>query len=128
MHWGASSPDKDIEAMNDVIDKAVFTELQDTAGADFVQELVGTFLEEAPGLMAELRAARDAAHADNFRRAAHSLKSNSQTFGAVRLAAAARALELAGLHPDPATDRQAIVALQAALDEAAAALQELARG
>ncbi|MDO9095543.1 MAG: Hpt domain-containing protein [Rubrivivax sp.] len=114
--------------MNDVIDKTVFAELQDTAGPEFVQELVGTFLEEAPGLMAELRAARDAAQADSFRRAAHSLKSNSQTFGALRLAEAARSLELAGLSADPEYDRQAIVALQAALDEAATALRELARG
>ena len=31
------------------IDPARFAELQDTAGADFVVELVDTFLEEAPG-------------------------------------------------------------------------------
>ena len=38
------------------IDLATFTELQNTAGADFVAELVSTFLEEAPGMLAELRA------------------------------------------------------------------------
>ncbi len=39
-----------------VIDLAVFRELQETAGADFVTELVDTFLEEAPAMLAELRA------------------------------------------------------------------------
>ena len=34
-----------------VIDPATFAELQDSAGADFVAELVGTFLEEAPALL-----------------------------------------------------------------------------
>ncbi len=37
------------------IDPARYAELQDTAGADFVVELVDTFLEEAPGMLAELR-------------------------------------------------------------------------
>src|SRR6185295_19093286 len=67
-----------------VIDKAVYAELEDTAGAEFVVELVNTFLEEAPGMLAELRSARAENHADRFRRAAHSLKSNSDTFGALR--------------------------------------------
>lgn len=112
----------------DVIDKTVFAELQNTAGADFVDELVGTFLEEAPGLLAELRAARAVADADGFRRAAHSLKSNSQTFGATALGAAARTLELAGLAADPARDQAAIAALQVAFDAAAAALKALRHG
>ena len=111
-----------------LIDKAVFTELQDTAGSDFVSELVDTFLEEVPGLLATLRAARDANDADAFRRAAHSLKSNSQTFGATALGAAARALELAGLDGDPARDHAAIDALQAAWTDAAVALKAMCHG
>ena len=73
-----------------VIDKAVYADLQEAAGAEFVAELVDTFLEEASGMLAELRSARAENHADRFRRAAHSLKSNSNTFGAVRLGALAR--------------------------------------
>ena len=37
---------------DDPIDAATFAELQDTAGAEFVGELVGTFLEEAPQMIA----------------------------------------------------------------------------
>ena len=40
------------------IDRTVFDELKATAGDEFVAELVGTLLEEAPVMLAELRAAR----------------------------------------------------------------------
>ena len=65
------------------IDAATFAELQESAGADFTKELVQTFLEEAPAMLAELRETLAAGNADAFRRAAHSLKSNSLTFGAL---------------------------------------------
>jgi len=107
-----------------VIDAATFAELQDTAGGDFVGELVGTFLEEAPQMLAELRTAMAEASADRFRRAAHSLKSNSNTFGALRLGEMARVLELGGL----VTDAAPLDALQAEYERVAAALQELSRG
>ena len=111
-----------------IIDKAVFEELQSTVGADFVTELVATFAEEAAPLLADLRAARQTADADHFRRAAHTLKSNGATFGATELEALARTLERAGLAADPAADEAAIAALQAALNRAVMALQELAHG
>ena len=111
-----------------VIDKAVYEELQETTGADFVDELVDTFLDEATGMLAELHRARTENHADRFRRAAHSLKSNSNTFGAVRLAALARELELKGLDADPARDTAAIAALEVEYKRAAAALKDLRDG
>ena len=49
---------------DDPIDAATFAELQDTAGAEFVSELIGTFLEEAPQMLAELRSAMAAASAE----------------------------------------------------------------
>ncbi len=106
-----------------VIDPHTFDELQANAGADFVVELVNTFAEEAPGLLAELRNARAAGAAERFRRAAHSLKSNSSTFGATGLADLARALELGGIPPD---DRP-IDVLALEIDTTLAALQALAR-
>jgi histidine phosphotransfer protein HptB len=112
----------------DAIDLAVFRELQDTAGADFVTELVDTFFEEAPAMLAELRNARAAADAERFRRAAHSLKSNSNTFGATTLGKLARTLELKGLDADPARDDAAIAAIDVAYRDAAEALKELTGG
>jgi HPt (histidine-containing phosphotransfer) domain-containing protein len=106
------------------IDRAVFDELNEAAGADFVVELVDTFLAEAPQMLAELRSAQAAAAAEAFRRAAHSLKTNAHTFGAAALGDQARTLELGGLPASPA----AIDALQALYDAAAAQLRELTRG
>ena len=53
-----------------LIDKTTFEELRDTAGPDFVAELVDTFVEEAPAMLDQLRVARAAGDADVFRRAA----------------------------------------------------------
>jgi HPt (histidine-containing phosphotransfer) domain-containing protein len=75
-------------------------------------------------MLAELRAAQAAGAADAFRRAAHSLKSNSNTFGATRLGALARDLELGGLIADTGP----LDALDAEYQRVAAALTELSRG
>jgi HPt (histidine-containing phosphotransfer) domain-containing protein len=109
------------------IDSATFAELQANAGADFVAELVGTFAEEAPRLIDEMRSALAAAAAERFRRAAHSLKSNSNTFGATALAEAARTLELGGL-PGPAAGTAALAALDAEYARTIVALQRMAAG
>jgi HPt (histidine-containing phosphotransfer) domain-containing protein len=108
----------------ETIDRAVFGELQATAGADFVVELLNTFFEEAPRMLAELRAAQAGGAADRFRRAAHSLKTNANTFGAAALGAAARDLEHGGL---PA-DARGIDALQAQYDATVSALKALVDG
>ena len=106
------------------IDLRTLNELRDTAGAEFVAELAATFFEEAPLMLAELRAGLAAGSAERFRRAAHSLKTNAHTFGAMALGAQARALELGGLP----TNAGGVEALEAAYGRAAAALKELCRG
>ena len=108
-----------------VIDRAVFGELRDTTGAEFVAELVDTFIEEGPGMLAELRAARAEGNAERFRRAAHSLKTNGKTFGAVKLMALAREFELKGLDADPTRDVAGLAALEAEYARAAAELKTL---
>ena len=110
------------------IDLAVYAELQATTGPEFAIELVDTFLEEAPGMMAELRAAFANGDNERFQRAAHSLKSNANTFGAVGLADLARNLELRGLDTDPLRDEAALAELEAAHASAATALKALSNG
>ena len=107
------------------IDRATFEALQQTAGAEFVAELVDTFLEEAPAMMAELRNTLAADNAVGFRRAAHSLKSNSLTFGALMLGAMARELELGGLAPVRDAGSKPLDALAEEYARVAAALSEL---
>ena len=55
-----------------LIDHTTFEELKSAAGADFVDELVGTFLEESPALLAELCSAHAEGAAERFKRATHS--------------------------------------------------------
>ena len=110
---------------DDLVDRAVFAELQATAGADFIVELVDTFLAEAPGLLANLRDAYAGAESERFRRAAHSLKSNASTFGATRLAALARELEHSGLAGGQQKTAAALTALEADYAKVAAKLTTL---
>ncbi len=107
------------------IDMKVFTELQAAAGADFVKELVETFLEEVPVMLETLRTALAAGDANGFRRSAHSLKTNGLTFGAVALGAQARELELTGLEQLGAGAAAAIDRLQQSCEQAAVDLREL---
>jgi HPt (histidine-containing phosphotransfer) domain-containing protein len=107
------------------IDRATFAALQDTAGGDFVRELVDTFLHEAPRMLDELRSALAADDAARFRRVAHSLKSNGNTFGALTFAALARDLELGGIARAREGDGEAMIRLDEAYARVAAALREL---
>ena len=112
----------------ETIDAATFKALQEAAGADFVRDLVATFLDdEAPAMMAELETALAAGDAERFRRVAHSLKSNSNTFGAVALGSVARDLELSGLD-SVASRPKPLAPLAAEYERAAAKLREMARG
>jgi HPt (histidine-containing phosphotransfer) domain-containing protein len=58
-------------------------------------ELVDAFVDEAPKRLAELRLGADQGDAALAGRAAHTLKSNGLTFGAVELAELCRRLEVA---------------------------------
>ena len=108
------------------IDRDTFRGLQDTAGADFVVELVDAFLEEAPIMFESMRSGMAEKDADKFRRAAHSLKSNANTFGATALAGLAKDLELSGLQA--ALDKpDALGPARAEYERVAAALKEMAR-
>ena len=75
------------------IDPTAIEALTASMGGAFIVELIDTFGEDARELIAALRRALAAADLDGFRRAAHSLKSTSETLGAAGLAAMARELE-----------------------------------
>jgi histidine phosphotransfer protein HptB len=109
------------------IDLATFQALQETTGKEFVTELVAAFLADAPVMLAELRAALAAGDATAFRRAAHSLKSNANTFGALTLGGMARDLELSAQAPLPETSLERVSALDQEYARAASSLAELTR-
>ena len=107
------------------IDRATFDVLKETTGAEFALELVDTFLEEAPTMLDDLRQALAAQDADKFRRAAHSLKSNCNTFGALTLGAMAKELELTNVSKVIESGAQPLTALADEYSRVAAALAEL---
>lgn len=106
-----------------LIDPALYQELQEAMGAEFAAELLDTFLGDAKNMFADLQNAVEAADVDGYRRASHSIKSNAQTFGAEVLASDARTMELSG-----AIDPDAANSLQATFDKTAVALKGLKNG
>ena len=77
-----------------LIHKATFEELKSLSGADFINELIDAFLDDAPTMIQSMRSALETKDTDTFRRNAHSLKSNAYTFGATELGELAKELEL----------------------------------
>jgi HPt (histidine-containing phosphotransfer) domain-containing protein len=78
------------------IDQATFEKLKNDVGGDFIGELIVTYCAETPQLIAKLRYALEANDSDTFRRAAHSIKATSNTFGALSLSEMAKELEMMG--------------------------------
>lgn len=60
----------------------------------FLAELIDVYLADAPELIEQIRGGLAVDDIETVRRAAHSLKSNSASFGANQLAGAARQLEM----------------------------------
>jgi HPt (histidine-containing phosphotransfer) domain-containing protein len=79
------------------LDMRVLEELRASVGGDqeFVSELVDDFLADAPAQLEGLRAASSSGDSDMARRAAHTLKGTSRTFGAEVLAALCQEAEAA---------------------------------
>ena len=75
------------------IDQAAFDELKQISGTDFINELIDAFLEDAPNMIQNMYTALDTKDVESFRRNAHSLKSNANTFGATELGVLAKELE-----------------------------------
>jgi histidine phosphotransfer protein HptB len=111
-----------------IIDRMVYQDLSDSAGADFVADLVETYYQETAQLIADLRVALEQDDATAFRRHAHSIKSSSATFGANDFAAQARELEMMGKAGDLSGAGPKVTELAAAFDAVKQALQELQNG
>jgi len=79
-----------------VIDQPTFETLKESMGADFLPELVQAYLEETPQLLLKLQEALAKKDCIEFRQAAHSIKSTSNSFGALEFGALAKELEMIG--------------------------------
>jgi len=76
-----------------IIDKATFEELKRISGSDFINELIDAFLDDGPNMIQNMQTALETKDVESFRRNAHSLKSNANTFGATELGVLAKELE-----------------------------------
>jgi HPt (histidine-containing phosphotransfer) domain-containing protein len=79
-----------------VIDLPTFEALKEAMGEDFISELVQAYFDETPQLLTKLEQALARQDCEGFRQAAHSIKSTSNSFGALNFGAEARELEMMG--------------------------------
>ena len=88
--------------LSGTLDMGRLDELRDSVGGDheFFAELVDEFVADAPVQLEALRAALSSGDADSARRAAHTLKGTSRTFGAETLASLCQEVESAAAAGD----------------------------
>jgi histidine phosphotransfer protein HptB len=111
--------------MTETLDISVLAELREAVGDDpeFVDQMVDTFLADAPGYMAAIEAAVRAGSAEQLLVPAHTLKGNGATIGATRLAEIARGLEEQARSGDIANAGPDAEAAAAELQRVVAALE-----
>jgi CheY-like chemotaxis protein/anti-sigma regulatory factor (Ser/Thr protein kinase) len=118
------------EAAEDILDPKALEKLREMVGgdADFLAELIDTFLEDAPQMLAEMSQAVEDGDATVLRRAAHSLKSNSADFGAMALSSLCRELEGMGKTGTLAGTAEKVAQAKAEYERVQGALEILRRG
>lgn len=79
-----------------VIDLPTFEALKEAMGADYIVEVIQAYFDETPQLLSDLKQALEKQDCETFRRSAHSIKSTSNSFGALQLGAQAKELEMMG--------------------------------
>jgi len=122
------SPGAEGTPITETVDRAVFERLTATMGREFVAELIDTFVEDGREILAVLHRSLAATDVDAFRRAAHSLKSNSESLGATILAGLARELEAMARTGSVSGVGDRLEPLSGAYERAAESLRELQRG
>jgi PAS domain S-box-containing protein len=76
------------------LDASAVDSLRELGGEEFLAEVIDTFLSDAPALVSALRTTYEQRDTEGLRRAAHTLKSNGQTFGAGRFSELCQELEV----------------------------------
>lgn len=109
-----------------ILDEAVVSELHDSVGGDaeFVADLVRTYLAEGEDHLAQMAAAAAAQDAAAVVRPAHTLKSSSASLGASRLAGIAREIEFRGREGNAAGLEEAVERARRAWTQTVAAMRE----
>jgi HPt (histidine-containing phosphotransfer) domain-containing protein len=113
-----------------VIDRSAFDRLLESFGsdADFLAEMLDTYFDDSPKQIAAMEAALAAGDAEGLRRAAHSLKSNSATFGALAFSAQAKEIEMMAKQGELPAAEAKVASLAAEYPRVELALRELQNG
>jgi HPt (histidine-containing phosphotransfer) domain-containing protein len=100
--------------LDPVLDASALENLLATIGGDkgFLGEMIASFVSDSPKLIAAMQQALASNQAEDFRRAAHTLKSNSANFGATNLSQMARELEDMGKAGSLSTANEKIVRVE----------------
>jgi HPt (histidine-containing phosphotransfer) domain-containing protein len=97
-----SSPPNTTSSTVEVLDLSTLGDLLTMLGGEFsnLVQLIDSFLEDAPKLLAELDQFISSGDAGGVRRVAHGLKSNGADFGARKFSALCKELEVMGKSGD----------------------------
>jgi HPt (histidine-containing phosphotransfer) domain-containing protein len=107
--------------------RAALDNLLETTGNDpaFLAELIDTYLTDSVVVLADMRQSIVSADSETLRRAAHSLKSNSATFGALHLSGMCRELEQQARQGSFDGAAKRVQAIEAAFDQVQRELRTL---
>jgi CheY-like chemotaxis protein len=124
---GRGAPARSPAPEASTLDPAALQGLLSLVGGEFASlaELIASFLDEAPRLLAELDQSVASGDAAGVRRVAHSLKSNGADFGAVAFTALCREMEAMGKDGELAGAGDLAARLGAEYVKVAAALQSV---
>lgn len=112
---------------NPVVDEATFSKLATIIGSgpDGIESLVDTFATTAPETVEEMRTAVEEGDMERYSRAAHKLKGEAGTFGARRLQALCKRLELDASEGNLEDPEEQTDAVERLFDETVDAIRSL---
>jgi HPt (histidine-containing phosphotransfer) domain-containing protein len=110
-----------------IVDKKALLERVEN-DAEFLQTVIGIFLAECPGMLAEIHSAVAAYDANQIMNAAHALKGSVSFFGGESAVEAARVLESMGRLRKLEGVREAFCVLEREIALVSFALEEIAKG
>jgi signal transduction histidine kinase/CheY-like chemotaxis protein/HPt (histidine-containing phosphotransfer) domain-containing protein len=105
------------------LDETVLQRLRESVGDEFFQELVEVFVSESGTMMAELHRAASEGDTESLHRVAHTLKSNSASFGAMSLSELCREMEEKSKIQTPETTRAQVEQIVREVESAITALR-----
>ncbi len=114
----------------DAIDRPTLDHLLETLDGDteFLHDLMDTYFSDSAELFSQLKGAAARGDAPEFQRAAHSLKSNSASMGALRLSGMAKHMEEMGRTSQLEGAERHIAEAAAEYERAKATLQAIRAG